>query len=111
MNSPLVKLTGTNACPTVTATPATVKAAFTKENNVFAEINVKYIDPILNFADKKLFAFQMYDALKGLLGLSEAENDRAIEAGHQGAHGLRNEYSQARGKFSINSNATFVSAS
>ncbi len=63
LHSPLVKLTGTNACPTVTATPATVKAAFTKENNVFAEINVKYIDPILNFADQKLFAFQMYDAL------------------------------------------------
>jgi predicted CoA-substrate-specific enzyme activase len=83
LTSPLVKLTGTNACPTVTATPATVKAAFTKENNVFAEINVKYIDPILNFADKKLFAFQMYDALKNLLGLSEAENDRAIEAGYQ----------------------------
>jgi predicted nucleotide-binding protein (sugar kinase/HSP70/actin superfamily) len=72
LHSPLVKLTGTNACPTVTATPATVKAAFTKENNLFAEINVKYIDPILNFADKKLFAFQMYDSLKELLGLSEA---------------------------------------
>jgi len=83
LHSPLVKLTGTNACPTVTATPATVKAAFTKENNVFAEINVKYVDPILNFADKKLFAFQMYDALRNLLGLSEAENDRAIEAGYQ----------------------------
>jgi activator of 2-hydroxyglutaryl-CoA dehydratase/predicted nucleotide-binding protein (sugar kinase/HSP70/actin superfamily) len=83
LTSPLVKLTGTNACPTVTATPATVKAAFTKENNLFAEINVKYIDPILNFADKKLFAFQMYDALKDLLGLSEAENDRAIEAGYE----------------------------
>jgi len=82
LHSPLVKLTGTNACPTVTATPATVKAAFTKENNLFAEINVKYIDPILNFADKKLFAFQMYDSLKELLGLSEAENDRAIEAGY-----------------------------
>jgi activator of 2-hydroxyglutaryl-CoA dehydratase/predicted nucleotide-binding protein (sugar kinase/HSP70/actin superfamily) len=82
LHSPLVRLTGTNACPTVTATPATVKAAFTKENNLFAEINVKYIDPILNFADKKLFAFQMYDSLKELLGLSEAENDRAIEAGY-----------------------------
>jgi predicted CoA-substrate-specific enzyme activase len=83
LTSPLVKLTGTNACPTVTATPATVKAAFTKENNLFAEINVKYIDPILNFADRKLFAFQMYDALKDLLGLSEAENDRAVESGYQ----------------------------
>ena len=83
--SPLVKLTGTNACPTVTATPETVKAAFTKENNVFAEINVKYIDPILNFADRKLFAHQMFDAWKDCSGLSQEENDRAIEVGLQGA--------------------------
>ena len=83
LHSPLVKLTGTNACPTVTATPATVKAAFTKENNVFAEANIKYIDPITNFSDRKLFAFQMFEALKDLLGLSLEENDRAIEAGYK----------------------------
>src|ERR1700744_2742482 len=40
----LVKIVGANACPTVTATPETVKAAFTKENDVFAENNLKYID-------------------------------------------------------------------
>jgi predicted CoA-substrate-specific enzyme activase len=83
LHSPLVKLTGTNACPTVTATPETVKAAFTKENDVFAENNVKYINPVLNFADRKLFAFQMLQALDPLLGLSDEENDRAIEAGFQ----------------------------
>src|SRR5206468_909123 len=37
LSTPLVKLTGSNACPTVTATPETVKAAYTKENNVFAD--------------------------------------------------------------------------
>jgi predicted CoA-substrate-specific enzyme activase len=81
LSSPLVKLQGTNACPTVTATPETVKAAFTKENDVFAEHNVKYIDPVLNFADRKLFAYQMLQAWQPLLGLSEQENDRAVESG------------------------------
>ena len=81
LHSSLVNLTGTNACPTVTATPETVKAAFTKENDVFAENNVKYINPVLNFADRKLFAFQMLQALQPVLGLSEEENDRAIESG------------------------------
>ena len=81
LHSPLVKLTGTNACPTVTATPETVKAAFTKENDVFAEHNVKYIDPVLNFADRKLFAYQMLQAWQVVLGLSQEENDRAIESG------------------------------
>jgi len=82
LHSPLVKLTGSNACPTVTATPNTAKAAFTKENDVFKEANIKYIDPILNFMDKKLFAFQMFEAFKSLLGLSLEENDRAIAAGY-----------------------------
>jgi predicted CoA-substrate-specific enzyme activase len=79
--SPLVKLQGANACPTVTATPETVKAAFTKENDVFAEHNVKYLDPVLNFADRKLFAHQMLQAWQGVLGLSQEENDRAVESG------------------------------
>jgi len=83
LHSSLVNLTGTNACPTVTATPETVKAAFTKENDVFAENNVRYINPVLNFADRKLFGFQMLQALQPVLGLSDEENDRAIEAGYQ----------------------------
>jgi predicted CoA-substrate-specific enzyme activase len=83
LHSPLVKLQGANACPTVTATPETVKAAFTKENDVFAENNVKYIDPVLNFADRKLFAYQMLQAWQLVLGLSDEENERACEAGFQ----------------------------
>jgi predicted CoA-substrate-specific enzyme activase len=81
LHSPLVKIVGANACPTVTATPETVKAAFTKENDVFAENSVKYIDPVLNFADRKLFAFQMLQAWQPILGLSDEENDRAVEVG------------------------------
>jgi len=81
LTSPLVKIVGANACPTVTATPETVKAAFTKENDVFGENNVKYVDPVLNFADRKLFAFQMLQAWQPILGLSEEENDRAVEVG------------------------------
>ena len=76
LHSPLVKIVGANACPTVTATPETVKAAFTKENDVFAENNVKYIDPVLNFADRKLFALPdaagMADATWFLAGRKRA---------------------------------------
>jgi predicted CoA-substrate-specific enzyme activase len=82
LHSSLVNITGTNACPTVTATPETVKAAFTKENDVFGENNLKYIDPVLNFADRKLFAHQMLQAWQSVMGLSMEENDRAIESGY-----------------------------
>src|SRR6201981_2407079 len=83
LHSPLVKIVGANACPTVTATPETVKAAFTKENDVFAEYNLKYIDPVLNFADRKLFAYQMLQAWQPVLGLSEEENEHAVEFGYK----------------------------
>jgi len=81
LHTPLLKVVGTNACPTVTATPETVKAAFTKENDVFAENNLKYIDPVLNFADRKLFAHQMLQVWQPVMGLSLEENDRAVESG------------------------------
>jgi len=81
LHTSLLKVVGTNACPTVTATPETVKAAFTKENDVFAEYNLKYIDPVLNFADRKLFAHQMLQVWQPVLGLSLEENDRAVESG------------------------------
>ena len=83
LTSPLVKIVAANACPTVTATPETVKAAFTKENDVFTEHGVKYLNPILNFADRKLFAHQMLQAWQPVLGLSQEENDRAVEAGYK----------------------------
>src|SRR5205085_10411764 len=83
LHSPLVKSVGAYACPTMTASPEAVKAAFTKENDVFAEHNVKYLDPVLNFADRKLFAYQMLQAWQPVLGLSEEENDRAVECGFE----------------------------
>ena len=81
LHSPLLKIVGANACPTVTATPETVKAAFTKENDVFAENNLKYINPVLNFTNRKLFAYQMLQAWQPVLGLSPEENERAVESG------------------------------
>ena len=42
----LVNLQGSNACPTVTARPETVKAAFTKEGDVFAEKGITYPEPV-----------------------------------------------------------------
>jgi len=83
LHTPLVNLTGSNACPTVTACPETVKAAYTKENDVFRESNLKYVNPILNFQDRKLLAHQMFSAFQPIFGLSPEENLRAIAAGYK----------------------------
>ena len=83
LHTALVNLTGSNACPTVTACPETVKAAYTKESDIFSETGVKYLNPVLNFQDRKLLAFQMFTAFGGILGLSQEENERAIDVGYK----------------------------
>jgi predicted CoA-substrate-specific enzyme activase len=81
LHTPLVNLQGSNACPTVTVTPETVKAAFTKEADVFAQQALVYLDPLIDFSDSKLLGQQLFQALEPLLGLSPEENARAIEVG------------------------------
>jgi predicted nucleotide-binding protein (sugar kinase/HSP70/actin superfamily) len=91
LHTPLVNLTGSNACPTVTATPNAVRAAFTKESDLFSENGIVYLDPILNLQDQKICADQMYKAWSPLLGLSREENDRAIEIGFHALADCENE--------------------
>ncbi|MFQ5663886.1 MAG: BadF/BadG/BcrA/BcrD ATPase family protein [Terriglobia bacterium] len=74
---------GTRACPTVTATPAAVKAAFTKEGDVFAEKGVRYLDPLVNMSQPGLLARQLFDTFQQILGLSYGENERAVEEGYK----------------------------
>jgi predicted CoA-substrate-specific enzyme activase len=79
LHTHLVNLTGSNACPTVTATPEVVKAAFTKESDIFGENGIAYLDPILNLQDRRICADQMFKAWSPVLGLSREENDRALQ--------------------------------
>ncbi|MDP1570999.1 MAG: BadF/BadG/BcrA/BcrD ATPase family protein [Vicinamibacterales bacterium] len=81
LDSPLVGTVGQNACPTVAATPRTVHAAFTKEADAFAAAGVQYVDPLINVANRRLFALQLFDAWAPVLGLTRDENQRALEAG------------------------------
>ena len=83
LHQPMKNCSGSNACPTVTATPNAVKAAFTKEGDVFKENGIQYLDPILNIDDKRLFGLQMFQAWQPILGLSEEENERAIQAAYK----------------------------
>ena len=78
LTTDLVHIQDTRSCPTVSATPAAVKAAFTKEGNVFVEKGVLYLDPIVNMSQPGLIARQMFETFEKLLGLSYEENLRAI---------------------------------
>jgi len=80
--SRFVSTRASNACPTVSLTPQTVRAAFTKDNDLFAEQGVRYIDALLDMEDGPLFRRQMFEVWEPILGLSWEENERAIQAGH-----------------------------
>jgi len=74
---------GSRACPTVTATPAAAKAAFTKEGDVFAEKGVRFMDTLVNLDDPPLLKRQLFDEWQDVLGLSEEENNRAVDEGYK----------------------------
>jgi activator of 2-hydroxyglutaryl-CoA dehydratase/predicted nucleotide-binding protein (sugar kinase/HSP70/actin superfamily) len=83
LTTDLVNTQSSRACPTVTATPEAVKAAFTKEGDLFAQLGVKFYDTFVNLTEPKLFARQMYQQFKDDLGLSEEENQRAIDQAYK----------------------------
>ncbi|HEU4365514.1 MAG TPA: BadF/BadG/BcrA/BcrD ATPase family protein [Candidatus Krumholzibacteria bacterium] len=83
LKSELVKTQDCRACPTVTATPEAVKAAFTKEGDLFAKKGIQYLCPVVNVAQPRLFARQMFAAFRDVLGLSQSESDRAVDAGYR----------------------------
>lgn len=83
LRSRLVNIRASNACPTTALTPEVVKAAFTKEKDIFAEQGILYLHPLLDLSKPHLLARQMYAAWKPLLGLSKEENLRAVFEGYQ----------------------------
>ena len=59
LQSDLVNAQSHRACPTVTATPAATKAAFTKESDLFKEMGVEFLNPLINCGTPVLFERQM----------------------------------------------------
>ncbi|MBX3180574.1 MAG: CoA activase [Candidatus Hydrogenedentes bacterium] len=77
----LENILGSRACPTVTATPEAVHAAFIKERDLFAEKGIVYKKTFLNMDNPALCAKQMYEDWGAELGLSMPEARRATDAG------------------------------
>lgn len=78
MPTELVRVMDSCACPTVAATPEVVKAAFTKESDVFAEHGVSYYDPVLTMAEPDVLERQLLAFSRELLGATPEENAFAV---------------------------------
>lgn len=72
---------GCRICPTITATPEATRAAFTKEEDLFANKGIRFMNTFVNIAQRELFERQMYLDFKDVFGLSAEENRRAIACG------------------------------
>jgi len=81
--SDLLGCVGHRSCPTVATTPEAVKAAFTKESDLFAEAGIAYLDTFVNPGEPKLCERQLLAAFGERLGLTEAENAHAVSEGYR----------------------------
>jgi predicted nucleotide-binding protein (sugar kinase/HSP70/actin superfamily) len=86
LHSHLVNLAGSNACPTVTATPETVKAAFTKESDIFAENGVFIYGFNFEPSGREDLRRPDVQGMGPVLGLSREENERAVAVGFHALH-------------------------
>jgi predicted nucleotide-binding protein (sugar kinase/HSP70/actin superfamily) len=82
LRSPLFNIRACNACPTTALTPEVVRAAFTKETDLFTQNGVTFLDPLLDLSKPELLARQMFAAWNSILGLSKTENLKAVRAGY-----------------------------
>jgi predicted nucleotide-binding protein (sugar kinase/HSP70/actin superfamily) len=83
LTSPLSHVQASRTCPTVATTPEAVKAAFTKEGDLFKEKGIRFLDTFVNLSKPDVFERQMYEEFKDILGLSPEENKRAVEQGYR----------------------------
>jgi predicted CoA-substrate-specific enzyme activase len=81
LKTELAHTVNSHACPSATITPEAIKAAFTKQDNVLMQKEIKYLTPVLNMSEPELFRSQMYKFFRELFGVSRRENRYAIESG------------------------------
>lgn len=69
----------TACCPIVAGTPKVIGAAFTKEQDFFANRGIQYFDTAVTFNEPLLMKARMFDALGEFLEITEDENNFAVD--------------------------------
>jgi len=86
------------ACPTVPTTPEAIKAAFTKEGDIFKENGILFLDTFVNPGKPTLLAKQLYEEFKDILGISWEENLRAVQEGLKAQEHFQSGILRAQGR-------------
>ncbi len=69
---------GATVCPSSQAAPEVIRAAFTREGDLFAQRNCRFLSPVFHMAEPALFERQMLTFWRPLLGVTARENRAAI---------------------------------
>ncbi len=96
--SDLVNAQAHRSCPTVATTPEAVKAAFTKEGDLFSDMGITYLSTFVNPGKPELFERQMFLEFKDILGLSTGENQRACVEGFKAMDRFSNAILRKQGR-------------
>ncbi|MDR3727071.1 MAG: BadF/BadG/BcrA/BcrD ATPase family protein [Terracidiphilus sp.] len=83
LTTTLESCSGSCACPSGSATPEAVKAAFSRTVDWFREAGVTYVNPVLDMADRGLFKYQMFSCWREMLDLGWQENSRAVDIAYR----------------------------
>lgn len=84
-------------CPIVAGTPKVIRAAFTKEIDFFAQRNIDYVDYAVNLVEPTLLKHQMFETWGERLGITEDENNFAVDEGLKALEAFENDL-QEKGK-------------
>lgn len=69
----------TACCPIVAGTPKVIGAAFTKEQDFFAQRNIVYVDTAVSLNEPLLLKSKMFTAFAEYLQMTEDENNFAVD--------------------------------
>jgi predicted nucleotide-binding protein (sugar kinase/HSP70/actin superfamily) len=80
------------SCPRVMAGPENIKAGFMKEKDVFAELGIKHVSPLVGMSDPRVMPKQLHGALaEAMPGLTMQETAKAVDAGFAALNSFNNE--------------------
>lgn len=72
------------SCPRVMAAPESAKAGFVREQDLFEELDIRYLAPLVSLAEPKLAVRQLYAALADVFpGLTLRETDAAVTGAYK----------------------------
>src|SRR5689334_3342812 len=87
----IVNQMDTASCPVVSGTPKVIRAAFTKETDFFAERGISYLDTAVTMNEPLMCKQQMFAEFGPLLGMTEDENDFAIDQAFKAVQAFEDE--------------------